>query len=145
MRTIITLVSITMLLFASAVAIAQDTTDYPRSKEEGSVMKIKIASISVDDQEKADVPVGDYRWLTAVSPEDSNGAELLLEPNDNPAAAKFKEAMFEQGIPATVFFVEDIHETFDRLKKQGVEFTLEPTDAGTTIIAVFDDTCGSLI
>ncbi len=122
-------------------------------------MKIKLNSVFVDDQEKAfkfytevlgfvkknDIPLGEFRWLTVVSPVEPDGTELVLEPNNNPAAKKFQSAIFEQGIPLTAFAVEDIQDEYERLIKLGVVFTMEPTKAGTTTIAMFDDTCGNLI
>jgi glyoxylase I family protein len=121
-------------------------------------MKIKLNSIVVDDQQKAldfytgtlgfrkseDFPVGEYRWLTVASPE-GEGAELALEPNANPAAKTYQEALFEQGIPLTAFEVDDIQGEFVRLSDLGVVFTTEPTSAGPVTTAVFDDTCGNLI
>ncbi|SFB28350.1 Catechol 2,3-dioxygenase [Lentibacillus halodurans] len=122
-------------------------------------MRIKITSVFVEDQEKAlqfytevlgfqkkmDMPAGDYKWLTVVSPEDPDGVELLLEPNDNDAAKTYQKVIYEQGIPITSFVVDDIHAEYDRLKKHGVEFSMEPTDAGPVMFAIFDDTCGNLI
>jgi predicted enzyme related to lactoylglutathione lyase len=122
-------------------------------------MKIKLSSVFVDDQDKAlkfytevlgfvkktDIPVGQYKWLTVVSPEEPDGTELLLEPSDNPATKTFKKAIFEQGIPLTAFAVEDIQKEYERLKKLGVRFTMEPTKTGPTTVAVFDDTCGNFI
>jgi predicted enzyme related to lactoylglutathione lyase len=122
-------------------------------------MKIKVTSIFVDDQDKAlafytgvlgfvkkqDVPVGQFKWLTVTSSEEPDGVELLLEPNDNPAAATFQQAIFQQGISATLFFVEDIQAEFERMKALGVRFTMEPTSMGPTTVAMFDDTCGNLI
>jgi catechol 2,3-dioxygenase-like lactoylglutathione lyase family enzyme len=122
-------------------------------------MKIKRNSVFVDDQDKAlefytevlgfikksDFPVGEFKWLTVVSPEDPDGTELLLEPNDNPAAQAFQEALIKQGIPLTAFAVEDIQTEYERMKKLGVRFTQEPTKLGPTTQAVFDDTCGNLI
>ena len=104
-------------------------------------MRIVLTSVLVDDQDKAlrfytnvlgfikktEVPLGAHRWLTVVSPEEPNGTELLLEPSDNPAAQTFKQAIFEQGIPATAFAVADIQQEYVRLKELGVEFTMEPT------------------
>ena len=123
-------------------------------------MKIIFTSVFVNDQDKAlkfytetlgfvkkrDVPEGPYRWLTVVSPDDQNGTELVLEPNDNPAAKTYQKAIFEQGIPATSFGVSDVRAEYERLKKLGVKFTMEPTEVmkGVTI-AIFDDTCGNLI
>jgi catechol 2,3-dioxygenase-like lactoylglutathione lyase family enzyme len=122
-------------------------------------MKINLTSVLVDDQAKAlrfytdvlgfvpktDVPVGDYRWLTVVSPEDPEGPELLLEPDGHPAAPPFKEALVSDGIPFTSFAVEDVHRDFERLTGLGVRFTQEPTQMGPVTTAVFDDTCGNLI
>lgn len=122
-------------------------------------MKIKVTSVFVDDQEKAlkfytevlgfvkksDVAVGQYRWLTVVSPEQQDGVELLLEPNDNPAAKTYQKAIFEQGIPATAFFVDDIQKEYTKLKELGVVFTMPPTKVTGSTIAVFNDLCGNLI
>ena len=122
-------------------------------------MKIRLTSIHVDDQDKArrfytevlgfvkkhDFPVGEFKWLTVVSPEGPDDIELLLEPNDNPAAQRYQESIFEQGIPHAAFAVDDIDEEYERLKKLGVVFTMEPTPAGPVIRAVFNDTCGNLI
>lgn len=122
-------------------------------------MKIKLTSILVKDQNKAlkfytgtlgfvkksDIAAGDYRWLTVVSPEEPDGTELVLEPNNNPAAKVYQEAIFGQGIPATMFFVDDIQKEYDRLEKMGVAFKSAPTEAGPATIAMFEDTCGNLI
>jgi catechol 2,3-dioxygenase-like lactoylglutathione lyase family enzyme len=122
-------------------------------------MRIYITSIFVDDQAKAldfytkklgfevknDVPVGEHRWLTVVSKEQPDGTELLLEPSDHPAVTPYKNALVEDGIPATSFQVDDVDAEFERLKDIGVKFTQEPTDAGPVRMAVFDDTCGNLI
>src|SRR5881398_293128 len=104
-------------------------------------MKIKLTSIFVNDQnkafdfytkilgfaQKADVSAGRYRWLTVVSQEEPNGSQLVLEPNDNPASRSYQEAIYKQGIPATMFFVDDIQKEYRRLKGLGVKFTMEPT------------------
>ena len=122
-------------------------------------MKIKLNNVIVTDQEKAlkfytevlgfvkksDIPVGEYKWLTVVSPDDPDGAELLLEPNANPAAQIYQEKLFEQGIPLTSFAVDDIQSEYDRLIDLGVEFKMVPTEIGTATVTVFDDTCGNLI
>ena len=122
-------------------------------------MKIKLTSVFVKDQDKAlkfytetlgfvkkaDVSAGEYRWLTVVSPEDPDGTELVLEPNSNPAAQVYQEAIFAQGIAATMFFVDDIQKEYERLKKMGVVFRSGPTEAGPATIAVFEDTGGNLI
>ena len=122
-------------------------------------MKIVVTSVLVDDQEKAlhfytdvlgfvkktDVPMGQFRWLTVVSPDDANGVELLLEPDQHPAARPFKRALVEDGIPFTSFGVEDVQSEYDRLQKSGVHFTQPPVAMGPVTTAVLDDTCGNLI
>ena len=122
-------------------------------------MRIKLTSIMVDDQAKAlkfytetfgfvkkhDIPVGEYRWLTVVSPDGPDDLELALEPNANPAGKTFQEAIFNQGIPITAFEADDIHKEFKRLKSLGVMFTMEPTQTGPVTIAICSDTCGNLI
>lgn len=122
-------------------------------------MKIKLSSVFVDDQDKAlkfymevlgfvkkiDMPVGDAKWLTVISADEPGGTELLLEPNGNPAAKTYQTAIFEQGIPATAFEVEDIQSEYKRLKNLGVVFQAKPQKMGEVTTAVFDDTCGNLI
>jgi catechol 2,3-dioxygenase-like lactoylglutathione lyase family enzyme len=122
-------------------------------------MRIYLTSVLVDDQEKAlgfytdvlgfvkktDVPVGEARWLTVVSPDDPHGPELLLEPDGHPAAGPFKAALTADGIPATSFAVDDVHAEFERLRGLGVQFTQEPVEMGGLTTAVLDDTCGNLI
>src|SRR5690348_7842742 len=122
-------------------------------------MKIHLTSVLVDDQAKAltfytdvlgftkksDVPVGEHRWLTVVSPEDPDGPELLLEPDAHPAARPFKEALAGDGIPYASFEVEDVPAEFERLTARGVRFTREPTAMGPVTAAVLEDTCGNLI
>ncbi len=124
-------------------------------------MKIKLTSVSINHYDKAlafyteklgfvqkhDEPLGNGdRWLTVVSPQEPNGTELLLEPNaDYPAMKALKQALVADGIPFTAFEVEDVYEEYERLQALGVEFTMEPTDMGTTTVAVLDDTCGNLI
>jgi catechol 2,3-dioxygenase-like lactoylglutathione lyase family enzyme len=122
-------------------------------------MRINLTSVLVDDQEKAlrfytevlgfqkktEVPLGEHRWLTVVSPETPDGTELLLEPDAHPAAKVFKDALVNDGIPLTSFAVDDVAAEFARLAGLGVRFTQEPADLGTVSTAVFDDTCGNLI
>jgi predicted enzyme related to lactoylglutathione lyase len=122
-------------------------------------MKIIVTSIFVQDQDKAlnfyietlgfvkkhDVPAGEFRWITLVSPEDQGGTELLLEPNNHPAAKEYQQTLFADGIPVTMFGVADIHKEHQRLVENGVRFTMEPTKMGDVTIAIFDDTCGNLI
>ena len=122
-------------------------------------MQIKLTSVMVNDQAKAqkfytevlgfrtkmDFPVGEYRWITVISPEGHDDVQLALEPNANPAARTFQEAMFAQGIPIASFEVRDIAAEFARLKKHGVAFTQDPMAAGPVKIAIFADGCGNLI
>lgn len=122
-------------------------------------MRINLASVFVDDQDKAlrfytevlgfapkhDVPMGEHRWITVVSPEVPDGTELVLEPDEHPAAKPFKHALIADGIPFTAFAVDDVHAEFERLRGLGVRFTQEPTEMGPVTTAVLDDTCGNLI
>ena len=123
------------------------------------MLKISHSSVFVDDQDKArrfytevlgfvvkhDLPVGEFNWLTVVSPAGPEGVELLLEPNDNPAAEAFQSAVYAQGIPATMFTVDDVRAEHERLTGIGVAFQGPPTEAGGVVIADFDDTRGNLI
>jgi catechol 2,3-dioxygenase-like lactoylglutathione lyase family enzyme len=122
-------------------------------------MRIYVTSVFVDDQRKAlefytntlgftkktDIDLGGASWLTVVSPEQPDGTELLLEPSGHPAVKPYKNALVEDGIPATSFAVDDVQKEFDRLRSKGVRFTQEPTEMGNVTTAVFDDTCGNLI
>jgi catechol 2,3-dioxygenase-like lactoylglutathione lyase family enzyme len=122
-------------------------------------MRINLTSVLVDNQDKAlrfytevlgfvkktEIPMGEHRWLTVVSPEDPDGVELVLEPDAHPAVRPFKDALMSDGIPYTSFAVEDVRAEFDRLKGLGVTFTQEPVQMGPVTTAVLDDTCGNLI
>ncbi len=94
---------------------------------------------------KTDVPAGNFRWLTVVSSEGPADIELLLEPNENPAAKTYQNALYDAGIPATMFKVDDVRKEYERMKKLGVAFQMSPTKMGPATNAVFDDTCGNLI
>lgn len=122
-------------------------------------MKIYVTGVFVDDQDKAEkfytdilgfqvkhnIPMGDARWLTVVSPADPEGTELLLEPSGHPAVGPYKSALVADGIPAHSFQVTDLDTEFARLSGLGVTFSVPPMDAGPVRMAVFDDTCGNLI
>jgi len=122
-------------------------------------MRIHLTSVFVDDQEKAahfytdilgfvkknDLPLGEDRWLTVVSPENPEGTELLLEPGKHPAVPPYKDALVADGIPAASFAVDDVHAEFKRLTDLGVKFTQDPLEMGPVVTAVLDDTCGNLI
>src|ERR687892_2176510 len=122
-------------------------------------MRINVMSVLVDDQAKAlrfytdvlgfvpktEIPLGEHSWLTVVSPEEPDGTELSLEPDEHPAARPFKKALVEDGIPFTSFAVGDVAAEYERLLARGVRFTQPPADMGAVTTAVFDDTCGNLI
>jgi catechol 2,3-dioxygenase-like lactoylglutathione lyase family enzyme len=122
-------------------------------------VKINVMSIMVDDQSKAlrfytevlgfvkktDVPLGEHSWLTVVSPDEPDGVELVLEPDEHPAVRPFKEALVADGIPFTSFAVDDVQKEYERLTGLGVTFTQPPTVMGPVTTAVLDDTCGNLI
>src|SRR5207245_5144297 len=122
-------------------------------------MKIKLANVYVDDQEKAlrfytevlgfvkkaDFSQGPFRWLTLASPEDPDGTELQLALNDNPAARAYQQAMFQQGQPAAMFFTDDVQADYERMKARGAEFTMPPKDLTASKIAILKNTCGNLI
>lgn len=122
-------------------------------------MRINLTSVMVDDQDRAlcfytdtlgfqlkhDIPMGEARWITVVSPDNPDGTELVLEPDGHPAAKPFKDALVTDGIPFTAFEVDDVRAEFDRLSGLGVRFTQQPTDMGPVVTAVLDDTCGNLI
>jgi predicted enzyme related to lactoylglutathione lyase len=122
-------------------------------------MKIKLMTVYVDDQnkalrfytevlgfaKKADFSQGPYRWLTLVSAEEPNGAELQLERNDNPAAKAFQQARFQQGQPAAMFYTDDVQRDYERMKAAGAEFTMPPTKVTGSTIAKVNDTCGNLV
>jgi predicted enzyme related to lactoylglutathione lyase len=122
-------------------------------------MKIKVTNIYVDDQDKAlrfytdvlgfvkkaDFTHGPYRWLTVAAAEEPDGPELQLALNDNPAAKAYQQAMFEQGQPAAMFYVEDVQREYERMKPLGAQFTMPPTKVTGSTIAMINDTCGNLI
>jgi catechol 2,3-dioxygenase-like lactoylglutathione lyase family enzyme len=122
-------------------------------------MKIKLTSVMVEDQQKAldfytrvlgfrkkmDFPVGEYRWITVVSAEGPDDVQLALEPNANPAAHTFQQAMFTQKIPLAAFEVTDLDAEWTRLRAAGVAFTRDPTTAGPVKVPDFSDGCGNLI
>ena len=123
------------------------------------MIRIHVTSVLVDNQaealefytgklgftKKTDLPAGEARWLTVVSPADPDGVELLLEPADHPAAQAYREALVADGTPFTQFAVDDVYAEVERLKALGVQFTQEATDYGPVVVAVLDDTCGNLI
>jgi len=122
-------------------------------------LKIKLCSVMVDDQQKAlkfytevlgfvkkrDMPAGKYRWLTVVSPKGPADVELALEPNEFPPARTYQKALFEAGIPATSFAVDDVQKTYQALVKRSVVFRTKPAKEGEATVAIFEDTCGNLI
>ncbi len=122
-------------------------------------MKIKLTSVYVDDQEKAlrfytdvlgfakkaDFSQGQFRWLTVASPEETDGAQLQLALNNNPAAKAYQQAIFQQSQPAAMFFTDNVKGDYERIKARGAEFTMPPTDVTGSTIALLKDTCGNLI
>jgi RNA polymerase sigma factor (sigma-70 family) len=136
-----------------------NTYNSTKNPTDKAAMKIKLTNVMVKDQDSAlkfytetlgfvkkhDMPAGEGRWLTVVSAQEADGPELLLEPMGFPPAKVFQEALYKAGIPWTGFAVENTQKEFERLKKLGVVFTMEPTQMGPTTLAVFDDTCGNLI
>jgi catechol 2,3-dioxygenase-like lactoylglutathione lyase family enzyme len=122
-------------------------------------VRITLTSVHVDDQEKAlrfytdvlgfvkknDVPLGEHRWLTVVSPEAPDGVELVLEPDAHPAAQAFKQGLVADGIPYNSFTVADVQQEYERMTALGVRFTQPPTQMGPVTTAVLDDTCGNLV
>ena len=154
---------------APSESAGASTRENDNGEETG--MRITVTSVLVDNQDKAlafytevlgfvkksDIPVGEARWLTVVSPQDPDGTELVLEPDGHPAVGPFKRALVEDGIPYTSFAVEDAWAEFERLSALGVRFTTEakrlrglgvvftqdPLEMGTVTTAVFDDTWGT--
>ena len=122
-------------------------------------MQVTLSSILVEDQDRAlqfytevlgfekkhDIPMGEFRWLTVISPEGAAGMELVLEPMAFAPARTYQKALFDAGIPITAFMSNDINAEFQRLKAKGVKFRGEPTDMGPVTIVLFEDTCGNLI
>jgi catechol 2,3-dioxygenase-like lactoylglutathione lyase family enzyme len=122
-------------------------------------MQIRLASVMVEDQEAAlrfytsvlgfvkhaDIPMGESRWLTVVSPEGADGVELVLEPMGFDPARTFQKLLFEAGIPWTAFITHDMNAEHRRLMARGVVFRGEPQDMGTYKWVLFEDTCGNLI
>lgn len=121
------------------------------------MIRIRVTSIPVDDQDKAlkfytevlgfikktEIPMGEHKWLTVVSPKEQNGVELLLEPMGFEPARVYQKALKDAGIPWTSFAVDDLQKEFERLKKLDVQFTMEPREMGPVMVAVLDDTCGN--
>lgn len=122
-------------------------------------MQIRHVSVLVDDQAKAlqfytavlgfvphtDIDMGEFRWLTVSSPEGAEGVELVLEPMAFAPARDYHKALYDAGIPATVFITHDMDAEVQRLKAAGVVFRGEPQNAGSIIYVMFEDTCGNLI
>ena len=123
------------------------------------MIKIHATSVPVDDQDKAlefyteklgfikktEIPLGEHKWLTVVSPQEQSGVELLLEPMAFEPSKVYQKALKEAGIPWTAFLVDDLEKEYQRLTNLGVQFSVEPKEAGTVMLAVLDDTCGNNI
>ena len=122
-------------------------------------MQINFSSVMVDDQEKAlkfytevlgfvkkaDITMGEFRWLTVISHEGPESIELVLEPMGFPPARTYQKALFDAGIPLTVFISNDIQHEYKRLNELGVKFRGEPSNMGPVTAVLFEDTCGNLI
>ena len=122
-------------------------------------MKLQTVSIFVDDQQRAldfytsrlgftvtaDIPMGEFRWLTVIDPEQPEGTQLSLEPKSHPATTPFTDALIADGIPFCTLGVDDVHAEYDRLVALGETFTQPPIAMGPVIVAVLDDTCGNLL
>ena len=151
-------IAIALLLCAAAPACNKSTAANTShaGKPDAQALNIKLATVYVDDQDKAlhfytdvlgfvkkdDVSKGPYRWLTVAS---QNGMELQLASSDNPAAKTYQQAIFQQGQPAAMFFTDDVQGAFERIKARGAEFKMEPTAVTGSRIAQLNDTCGNLI
>ena len=112
------------------------------------MIRINVTSVLVDDQQKAlkfytekvgfikktDVPLEEASWLTVVPPTEMNGVELLLEPVSFEPAKVYQEALKDSGIPFTSFEVDDLQKEYERMVKLGVEFSIEPKEAGSVLI-----------
>jgi catechol 2,3-dioxygenase-like lactoylglutathione lyase family enzyme len=123
------------------------------------MIKIHVTSVPVDNQDKAlkfyseklgfikkaEVPMGEHRWLTVVSPNEQNGVELLLEPMAFEPARVYQKALKDAGIPYTSFMVSDLTKEYERLIGLGVKFSMEPREMGPVKIAILDDSCGNNI
>lgn len=123
------------------------------------MIRIYVTSVPVEDQDQAldfytrvlgfrkktEIPLGEHKWLTVVSPVEQSGVELLLEPMAFEPARVYQQSLKQQGIPWTSFAVDDIEAEYQRLSGLGVEFSMSPREAGTVMIAVLDDTCGNYI
>ena len=121
--------------------------------------RITITSIHVDDQERAlrfytdvlgfslkyDMPAGEFRLLTVVDSADPDGTQLLLEPDQHPAARAYASALHADGIPAAQFEVADIEKVHAELVERGARIVQPPTEMGPVWTMVVDDTCGNLI
>ena len=158
MKTIVLAMMMSLAVTACDKAKPAATTPAPAPRAKAAV-RIKLASVYVDDQEKAlrfyadvlgfvkkeDVTNGPYRWLTVIAPDEPDGAELQLARNDNPAAKAFQQALLQQGLPAAMFFTDDLAGECDRMKARGAEFAMPPTEVTASKIAKVADGCGNLL
>jgi catechol 2,3-dioxygenase-like lactoylglutathione lyase family enzyme len=120
-------------------------------------MKIALVSVLVKD------PIEAFKFYTEIlgfvekmympeahlaivaAPEDPDGTQILLEPNEHPIAKPFQEGIYKEGLPVIIFEVDDIQKEYSRLTSLGVKFSKEPTKEDWGIEAIFDDTCGNYI
>jgi hypothetical protein len=122
-------------------------------------MIIKFVSVLVNNQDvalnfyttklgfakMADIPMGQFRWLTVTSPEGIEGVELVLEPISFQPAKEYQKALYDAGIPIIALITTNILEEYRRLLDIGVKFRGEPLKQGIIQTVVFEDSCGNLI
>ena len=122
-------------------------------------MIIKFVSVLVNNQDvaldfyttklgftkMADIPMGQFRWLTVTSPEGIQGVELVLEPMNFAPAQEYQKALFDAGIPIIALITTDITKEYRRLKEVGVIFRGKPKKQGIIDTVLFEDTCGNLV
>lgn len=122
-------------------------------------MQLKFISLMVSDQahaldfytrvlgfeKMADIPIGEFRWLTVTSPDGLAGVELVLEPMAFPPSKVYQKALYDAGIPATAVMTSDIEADVARLSARGVAFRGTPQRMGPITAVIFEDTCGNLI
>ncbi len=123
-------------------------------------MKIAMVSVFVENPTKAfqyytdtlgfeEVMYSPEQYIAIVrSPLQEQGPMLLLEPvmpGGLEIAKKYKEELYEKGIPAMSFGADDIHKTVKELKAKGVVFKKHPVKTDFGYEAVFDDAQGNYI
>ena len=122
-------------------------------------MRVPFVSIPVADQARAlqvyteqlgftlcaDLPGGEYRWITLTPSEGPEGVEVVLEPLAFPPAQTYYRQLYEAGVPAAEFLTADVDTEADRLRSVGITVRGEPATHGPYRAVVFEDGCGNLI